>query len=159
MNTSNHYSRWMIRGRRANTPSVRQRPQNRSLRATLSRRPIDNRADRNDATRAIRRLKLNFGAPWMIVKPMAAAKTAGMLIKNEMRNASSAERPMRRSDDVVTPERETPGRAENPWIKPRSSPSFIFKISAVREPLLRATLSTIPVEMRATPVSPSSASP
>ena len=97
---------------------------------------IESSAEMKDATRAIRRLTLNSGTPWIIVKPIAAAKTAGMLIKNEIRSASSPSKPVRRSADVVTPERETPGRAENPWTKPRRSPSFRFNILAVGEPLL-----------------------
>ena len=58
---------------------------------------------------------------------MAAPEMAGMLMRNESRAASSAERPRTRPAEMVDPDRETPGQMAAAWAKPITTASPMRK--------------------------------
>ena len=101
--------------------------QKRIFFAILRRMSIVSIAEKKDATTEMSTLMSNVGIPSTITSPKVAAKTAGILIKNEILNASSPEKPIIKSADEVKPDLETPGITETPWINPMIIPSFISR--------------------------------
>ncbi len=75
---------------------------------------MDARAERNAATTAIEASDPTGGEPSRSMDPMAAARTAGMLMRKETRKASTPEYPLNSRAEVVRPDLEIPGMAERP---------------------------------------------
>ena len=54
------------------------------------------------------------GNPHVSFKPISAARTAGTLMRNESFKADSLFSLLNRRNEIVIPERDMPGKAENP---------------------------------------------
>ena len=92
-------------------------------------------AEKKEAARETSRPGSKAGTPSRYMRPTAAAKTAGTLMRKETRKASSPENLLKSRAEVVSPERERPGIAESPWTTPSTTPSMPPRDPAVRPPL------------------------
>jgi len=104
----------------------------------LSSRSIDRRAERKEAATATANPESSGGSPSMSKSPRAAAKTAGTLMRKEIRNASTPEYLLTSRTEDVRPDLESPGMAEKPWATPRMIPSWVPSDLAVLVPPLPA---------------------
>ena len=71
----------------------------------------------------------NIDPPPKIISTIIEAIATGTDIKKLNLRALSWSYFSRRIDDTVTPEREIPGKIENPWISPETKLSFLIKFS------------------------------